>query len=151
MSVTERLRELGIELPEAPAPVGSYLPALESGGLLFLSGVIPFREGMLVAEGTVGRDVDIGRARDAARQAVLNALAIVERAVGLERVVRCVRLNGYVASDPGFHDQPAVLDAASELLKEVFGDKGLHTRTAVGVAALPRNAPIEIDLVFELR
>ncbi len=150
MFIELRLKELGIELPEAPSPLGSYTPALKTGNLLFLSGILPLREGRLVAEGIVGKDVDIDSAKKAARQVVINALSIVKASVGLEDISRCIRVNGYIASATDFHEQPAVLNAASDLLLEVFGDGMIHTRTAVGVAVLPMNAPVEMDFIFEV-
>lgn len=150
MSVERRLLDLGIELPEPPSPVGSYTPALRSGNLLFLSGMLPFEDGRLTAEGIVGRDIDEEAAREAARQAVFNALSIVRSETGLENVRRCVRVNGYIASDQGFHNQPSVLNAASDLIGEVFGEAGIHTRIAVGVAVLPLNSPVELDFIFEV-
>ncbi|GMT48211.1 MAG: hypothetical protein IEMM0007_1777 [bacterium] len=151
MLIEERLRELAIELPEAPSPLGSYTPALKTGNLLFLSGILPLKDGALLAEGIVGKDVDIDIAREAARRIVVNALSIVKETCGLENISRCIRLNGYIASETNFHEQPAVLNAASDLLREIFGESGIHTRTAVGVAVLPMNAPVEIDFIFEVR
>ncbi|NOZ26107.1 MAG: RidA family protein [Nitrospirae bacterium] len=150
MFIEQRLKELGIELPAAPSPVGSYTPALKTGNLLFLSGILPLKDGVLIAEGIVGRDVEIDAAREAARQAVINALSIIKEAWDLEGISRCIRLNGYVASATDFHEQPAVLNAASDLLEAIFGESGIHTRTAVGVAVLPMNAPVELDFIFEL-
>ncbi len=145
------MRELGIELPAAPAPVGSYVPSVRSGNLLYLSGMLPLREGKLTRTGRVGESLSLDEARGEARQAVLSALSVVKDQIHtLERVVRCVKLTGYVASAPGFTDQPKVLNAASDLLYEIFGDRGRHARSAVGVQVLPLNAPIEIELIFEL-
>ncbi len=151
MLIEERLRELGIKLPEAPSPIGSYTPALKIGNLLFLSGILPLKDGTLISEGIVGRDVDIDTAGEAARRIVVNALSIVREACGLENISRCIRLNGYIASGTDFHEQPAVLNAASDLLREIFGERGVHTRTAIGVTVLPMNAPVEIDFIFEVR
>ncbi len=150
MFIEQRLKELGIELPPAPSPVGSYTPALRTGNLLFLSGILPLKDGSLVAEGIVGRDISIDTAGEAARQAVINALSIIRDTWDLEAVSRCIRLNGYVASAADFHEQPAVMNAASDLIREIFGESGIHTRTAVGVSALPMNSPVELDFIFEV-
>ncbi|HEB75911.1 MAG TPA: RidA family protein [Nitrospirae bacterium] len=150
MFIEQRLKELGIELPPAPSPVGSYTPALRTGNLLFLSGILPLKDGSLVAEGIVGRDIGIDTAGEAARQAVINALSIIRDTWDLEAVSRCIRLNGYVASAADFHEQPAVMNAASDLIREIFGESGIHTRTAVGVSALPMNSPVELDFIFEV-
>jgi enamine deaminase RidA (YjgF/YER057c/UK114 family) len=150
-SPEERLRELGIELPAAPAPVGSYVPSVRSGNLLYISGMLPLREGKLTRTGRVGESLSLDEAQGEARQAVLSALSVVRARIHtLERVVRCVKLTGYVASAPDFTDQPKVLNAASDLLYEIFGDKGKHARSAVGVQVLPLNAPIEIELILEI-
>jgi len=150
-SPEERLRELGIELPAAPAPIGSYVPAVRSGDLLYLSGMLPLREGKLKRTGRVGESLSLDEAQGEARQAVVSALSVVKAQIHtLEGVVRCVKLTGYVASAPDFTDQPKVLNTASDLLYEVLGDKGRHARSAVGVQVLPLNAPIEIELIFEI-
>jgi enamine deaminase RidA (YjgF/YER057c/UK114 family) len=151
MSVYERLKELNIVLPELPVPQGVYLPLKSAGGLVFLSGVLPFRDGELIAKGVVPVDVDIETARECARQVVLNALSILDSEIGLENIKGCIRVNGYVASDRLFYEQPKVLNGASELLIDIFGEAGRHTRVAVGVQALPLNSPLEIDFVFELK
>jgi enamine deaminase RidA (YjgF/YER057c/UK114 family) len=150
MSVEERLSELGITLPEPPSPVGSYIPVLRTGNLLYLSGILPFRGGVLTAKGIVGRDVDPETAREAASQVVVNALAVVRSIVPLDSIRRCVRMNGYVASDVNFHDQPGLSNAPPDLLREILGERGIHTRIAVGVAVLPMNAPVEMDFIFEV-
>lgn len=147
----DTLKALGIALPQAPAPLGSYVPFVRTGNLLFLSGILPLREGSLTITGTVGAEVSVEEAQAAARQVAVNALALVKSALGdLGRISRCVKLNGYVASAPGFVEQPKVLNGASELLAEVLGEAGRHARAAVGVASLPLNAPLEIDFVFEV-
>ncbi|GAB4387462.1 MAG: RidA family protein [Thermodesulfovibrionales bacterium] len=151
-SPEERLREMGIELPGAPAPLGSYVPAARSGDLLFLSGILPLRDGKLGRAGKVGRDLTPEEARDEARQAAINALAVVKAHAGsLDKVARCVKLTGFVASAPDFTGQPSVLNSASDLLAEVFGEAGRHARVAVGVASLPLDAAVEIEFVFQLR
>ncbi len=154
MSIGRRLAELGIELPPVAAPVAAYVPAVRSGDHVWTSGQLPVVAGELavrgkvgVGEGLVPPDVAAGLARKAA----LNALAAVAELAGsLERVRRVVKVVGYVASDPSFTGQPAVVNGASELLGQVFGDAGVHARSAVGVAVLPLDAPVEIELVVEL-
>jgi len=147
----QRLAELGLALPAPPQPVASYLPAVQSGRLLFVSGMLPFQQGAVLYPGRLGEGVTVEEGAAAARQAVLNGLAVVLAAVGsLDRVARVVRVNGYVTSTPAFHQQPAVMNGASDLLTAVFGTRGRHSRVAVGVAALPLNASVELDLVVEL-
>jgi enamine deaminase RidA (YjgF/YER057c/UK114 family) len=147
----ERLKELGIILPETPAALGAYVPCVQTGNLLFLSGQLPLREGKLIRTGRVGESVSVSDGQEDARQAVMNALSNVKAFMGsLDRVARCVKLNGYVASAPDFTDQPKVLNGASELLRDIFGEQGRHARAAVGVSVLPLNSPLEIDFVFEI-
>lgn len=147
-----RLAQLGYRLPSAPAPVGAYVPVLRAGRLVVTSGQLPFRDGKLVAEGRVGAEVDVETAQEAARICVLNALAQVKAALGtLDRVSQVVRLEGYVHSAEGFHQQPAVLNAASELLVAAFGEQGKHTRVALGIGSMPLNAPVQIALWVEAR
>ena len=152
MSREEQLRALGLELPPAPKPVGAYLPAVRTGNLLFVSGQLPLKDGKLMATGHVGREVTLEQAQACARQAALNALAVVAAEIGgLEKVSRIVRLTGHVASAPGFTDQAKVLNAASELLTQVFGDAGLHSRVALGPAELPLGAPVELEMIVEVK
>ncbi len=151
MDVYSRLEELEIELPEPVRPVGSYTALLRTGNLLYLSGILPFYRGRLLYEGRVPEKVSLEEAQKASRQIVLNALSLLHAEVGLNSINQCVRLNGYVASSEDFYDQPRVLNSASELLKDVFGKRGVHTRVAVGVYVLPLNSPVEIDFVFELK
>jgi enamine deaminase RidA (YjgF/YER057c/UK114 family) len=151
VGIEDRIKDLGIDLPEAPKPLGSYIPCVRSGNLLFLSGVLPLREGRLTRTGKVGQSVSIEEAREDARQVVVNALSVVRSCTGnLDGVRRCVKVTGFIASPPDFTDQPKVLNAASDLLFEIFGEAGRHARAAVGVAVLPLNAPVEIDFVFEV-
>lgn len=150
MSPRARLAELGIELPEVAAPVAAYVPAVRSGRLVFTSGQLPFVKGTLAATGKVGGDVSPEEAKDHARTCALNALAAVDALVGLDAVVRVVKLVGFVASAEGFTGQPAVVNGASELLGEVFGEAGRHARSAVGVTELPLGAPVEVELVVEI-
>lgn len=152
ISVEDRLRKLGIELPGAPSPLGSYVPCVQTGSLLFLSGMLPLREGRLLRTGKVGEALSLEEAREDARQTVINALTVARAYLGnLDRISRCIRLNGYVASAQDFTDQPKVLNAASDLLCEIFGDSGRHSRAAVGVSVLPLNSPLEIDFIFEVK
>ncbi|MGE3152178.1 MAG: RidA family protein [Nitrospiraceae bacterium] len=150
MSWEQRLKELGMELPAAPIPVANYVPAVRTGRLLFLSGVLPMHNGRLSSTGKLGRDVTIEQGVDAARLAMLNALAIVKSELGnLDRIAQVVRLTGHVASAEGFVQQPAVVNGASDLLVALLGDQGRHARVAVGAAELPLNAPVELDLIVE--
>jgi enamine deaminase RidA (YjgF/YER057c/UK114 family) len=147
---TGRLRELGIELPAVASPAGAYVPARRSGTFVFTAGQLPIVDGALQATGKVGAEVDVDRARELARTCALNALAAVDALVGLDAVTGVVKVVGFVASAPGFTDQPAVLNGASELFGEVFGEAGAHARSAVGVAELPKNAPVEVEIVVEV-
>ena len=148
MDPETRLRELGLELPDVPAPAGSYVPATRAGGLIFTAGQLPFEAGELHLKGKVGDTVSADEARWAAHLCALNALAAAAaQAGGLNGISSIVKVTGFVASAPGFNGQPGVLNGASELLGEVFGDAGLHARSAVGVAELPLDAPVEVELV----
>lgn len=152
MTIEEKLKELGLELPPAAKPVGAYVPAVRSGRLVFTAGQLPMSGGALVAEGKVPDDVSLHVAQSAARQAVLNALAAVAAEAGsLDAVARVVRLNVFVQSGAGFADQAKVANGASELLVTLFGDAGRHTRCAVGAGQLPLNAPVEVDLIVEVK
>jgi enamine deaminase RidA (YjgF/YER057c/UK114 family) len=151
MSIEDKIKNLDITLPDAPKPLGSYVPCVQAGNLLFLSGALPLKEGKLVKTGKLGEAISIEEAHECARQCVINALSVLKAHLGnLDKIKKCVKLNGYVASAPDFTDQPKVLNAASDLLFEIFGDSGRHARAAVGVAALPLNSPIEIDFIFEI-
>jgi enamine deaminase RidA (YjgF/YER057c/UK114 family) len=151
MTPEEQLHALGLELPPAPKPVGAYVPAVRTGNLVFISGQLPMKEGKLMATGHVGREVTLAEAQACARQAALNALAVVAGEIGgLAKVARIVRITGHVASAPGFTDQAKVLNAASELLAQVFGDAGRHSRAAVGAAELPLGAPVELEMIVEV-
>ena len=138
---TNRLKELGIELPAVAAPVAAYVPATKVGNQVWTSGQLPFVDGKLPATGKVGAEVSEDDAYGYARQATLNALAAVDDLVGIDNVSRVLKIVGFVASDPAFTGQPAVINGASEFLGEVFGDAGVHARSAVGVAELPLAAP----------
>ena len=150
MSIDARLTELGITLPTVSAPAGAYIPALISGNLVFTSGQLPFIDGALPETGKLGGTVDPDAAKGYARIAALNALAAVQSVIGsLDRVTRVVKVVGFVASDPSFTGQPGVINGASELLHDIFGEAGQHARSAVGVAVLPLDSPVEIEFVFE--
>ena len=150
-SPEQRLADLGLALPPIAAPVAAYVPAVRSGNHVFTSGQLPTVEGSLVTTGKVGAEVDAEQAKGLARICILNALAAVKGEVGdLAAVRRVVKVVGYVASAPDFTGQPGVVNGASELLGEVFGDAGQHARSAVGVAVLPLDAPVEIELVVEV-
>lgn len=158
MTPEEKLQKLGLELPEPAEPVGAYVAAVRSGNLIFTAGQIPTRDGELLAAGKVPTEVSQEIAEAAAMQAALNALAAIREAIGdgeapggLERIVRVVRLNVFVNSAPGFTDQAKVANAASEMLLTVLGEAGRHTRCAVGAAELPLNAPVELDMVVEVK
>jgi enamine deaminase RidA (YjgF/YER057c/UK114 family) len=150
VTVAARLAELGLELPAVAAPVAAYVPAVRTGDLVYTSGQLPFVDGQLAVTGKVGDAVDPDTAKDLARTCALNALAAVDGLVGLDAVVRVVKVVGFVASAPGFTGQPGVVNGASELLGDVFGDAGKHARSAVGVAELPLGAPVEVELIVEV-
>ena len=154
MSFEKRLAELGITLPEVAAPVAAYVPAVQTGSYVYTSGQLPFVEGNLPATGKVGEGEGLISADDAAayaRTCALNALAAVRSVTGsLDAISRIVKVVGFVASDPSFTGQPAVINGASSVLGEIFGDAGVHARSAVGVAVLPLDSPVEVELVVEL-
>ncbi|MCW2615381.1 MAG: RutC family protein [Frankiales bacterium] len=150
MSVADRLLQLGLELPAVVPPVAVYVPAVRTGNLVFTSGQLPMVDGQLHLVGKVGALVTAEQAKDLARTCALNGLAAIDALVGLDSVVRVVKVVGFVASTPDFTGQPGVVNGASELLGEVFGDAGSHARSAVGVAALPLDAPVEVELVVEV-
>ena len=149
-SWSRRLTELGIELPAVVAPLAVYVPAVRTGNLVYTAGQLPIVSGELTRTGKVGADVDSEDAKDLARVCGLNALAAVDALVGIDAVTRVVKVVGFVASAPGFGGQPGVVNGASELFGEVFGDAGAHARSAVGVSELPRNAPVEVEVVVEV-
>ena len=155
MSASRRLASLGLTLPEVATPVGTYVPALRHGNLVHTSGQLPLLEGDLLAVGLVGQrsgDVTPERATECARQCALNALAAVAQAAGgLDNIESVIKVTGFVASAPGFTAQPAVLNGASSLMVEVFGEAGRHARSAVGVASLPLGAPVEVEITVALR
>jgi enamine deaminase RidA (YjgF/YER057c/UK114 family) len=147
----QRLSELGLTLPEVAKPVAAYVPAVRSGAYVYTSGQLPMVNGELAATGKVGAEVDADRAKELAATCALNALAAVKAEVGdLARVRRVVKVVGFVASAPDFTGQPGVINGASELLGQVFGDAGVHARSAVGVAVLPLDAPVEVEIIVEV-
>jgi len=150
MTVEQKLAELGLELPNVATPAGAYVPAVISGNLVFTAGQIPLVDGVLMATGKVGSEISPEFAKEIAQRCALNALAAIKSVIGdLSRVKRVVKVVGFVASTPEFTGQPGVLNGASELLGNVFGDAGLHARSAVGVASLPLDAPVEVELIVE--
>jgi enamine deaminase RidA (YjgF/YER057c/UK114 family) len=149
-AVAARLAELGLTLPKVTKPVASYVPAAVTGSLVFTAGQLPFADGALPATGKVGAEVSPEDAQRFARTCALNALAAAESVIGsLDRVTRIVKVVGFVASAPDFTGQPAVINGASDVLGEIFGDAGRHARSAVGVAVLPLDAPVEVELILE--
>ena len=151
MSYERKLKDLHLELPPPPQPLATYVPAIQAGVFLFLSGVLPMRDGQLAFSGKLGRDLTAEQGMEAARLALLNALAIARQELGtLDRIKRVVKVVGYVASAEGFVQQPQVLNGASDLLVEIFGEAGRHVRVAVGAAELPRGAPVEIEIILAI-
>jgi enamine deaminase RidA (YjgF/YER057c/UK114 family) len=149
--VESRINELKLSLPEVPKPVAAYIPAKQTGKLVFTAGQLPMVNGELISKGLMGQDVEIDEANKAARICTLNALAAIKGVIGdLDRIKQIVRVVGYVASVPTFTQQPAVVNGASELLLEIFGENGKHARSAVGMAVLPLNASVEIELTVEI-
>ena len=152
LTYENRLKELGYSLPEPPKPIASYVPSVRVGKLLFVSGVLPLVNDRPLYTGKLGREVTLEQGYEAAKVAALNALSIIKSSLGsLEKVRRVVRLVGYVASVEGFNEQPKVVNGASDLLIQVFGDKGKHSRVAVGVMELPRGAPVEIEMIVQTK
>lgn len=146
----ERLEALGLAVPTVTPPLAAYVPAVQTGNHVYVSGQLPFVDGQLPATGKVGAEVPAEQAKELARQCALNLLGAVDALVGLDRVTRVVKLVGFVASAEGFTGQPGVVNGASELLGEVFGEAGRHARSAVGVAELPLGTPVEIEAIFEV-
>jgi enamine deaminase RidA (YjgF/YER057c/UK114 family) len=148
----DRLKALGVVIPDAPKPVAAYVPAKQVGKLVFTAGQLPMVNGELISKGLLGQDVDIEEANKAARICTINALAAIKGVIGdLDQIQQIVRVVGYVASIPTFTQQPAVVNGASELLLEIFGENGKHARSAVGMAVLPLNASVEIELTVEVK
>jgi len=152
MTPEERLRELGYELPETPSSLGSYVPFVEVKGLIFISGILPLKQGSLLYIGKIGSEITLEQARECAVQVVLNCLSILKTNLGdLKRIDKCIRLNGYLQTSDNFKDHPLVLNAASDLIVKVFGEEGRHTRIAIGVSSLPMDSPLEMDFIWSLR
>jgi len=145
-----KLAELGLTLPDVTPPLAAYIPAVRTGNYVYVSGQLPIADGKLLATGKVGAEVSTEQAKELAARCALNGVAALESAVSLGKVVRIVKVVGFVASASGFIDQPTVINGASELLGEVFGEASRHARSAVGVAELPRNAPVEVELIAEV-
>jgi enamine deaminase RidA (YjgF/YER057c/UK114 family) len=150
--VEDRLKSLGLVLPEVPAPLAAYVPAKKVGQVIFTAGQLPLLKGELICKGLLGQDVNVEQAYQAARICTLNALAAIKGVVkDLDQIVQVVRVVGYVASTSTFTQQPAIVNGASELLLEIFGEVGKHARSAIGVASLPLNASVEIELTVEVK
>ena len=151
MTIEDKLRQMGLELPEPPKPVAAYVPCVRAGNLLFVSGQVPREKGVLRFSGHVGGNLSVEEGQQAARLCALNALSVVKGELGnLDRVRRIVKLTGFVASAAGFTDQPKVVDGASTLLAELFGEKGQHARAAVGANELPLGSAVEIEMIVEV-
>jgi len=151
VSVRDKLTELGLELPKVAAPLAAYVPAVRTGNHVYTAGQLPFKDGALLRTGYVGGEVSPEDAKELAAVCALNALAAVDSVVGLDNIVRIVKVVGFVASAQGFTGQPGVINGASELLGELLGDAGVHARSAVGVSELPLGAPVELELIAEVR
>lgn len=150
--ISQRLQELGLQLPEAAAPLYHYVPVVIHQGVAYISGQVPRVDGVIPYTGKVGKDVSVDEARQCAEICVLKALSSLQAEIGsLDHVERVLKVTGYVQSAPGFSDQPKVIDAASELLQRIFGEQGRHARTAVGTAELPSNTPVEIDFIIAVK
>ncbi|EWT00189.1 LysR family transcriptional regulator [Intrasporangium oryzae NRRL B-24470] len=150
-AVEDRLSELGLTVPELVPPVAAYVPVVRDGNLVFTSGQLPMVSGALAATGKVGAEVDADTAKGLAETCALNAIAAIKSEVGdLDKVAQVVKVVGFVASDPSFTGQPGVINGASELLVKAFGDRGVHARSAVGVAALPLDAPVEVEVIVSV-
>jgi enamine deaminase RidA (YjgF/YER057c/UK114 family) len=150
MKASARLEQLGVALPHVAAPLASYVPAVRTGNLVYTSGQLPMEAGKLTHTGKVGAGISPEEGKALARICALNALAAVDSLVGIDAVTQVVKVVGFVASAPGFNGQPSVINGASELLGEVFGDQGAHARSAVGVSELPLDAPVEVELIVEV-
>ena len=151
MSIRTKLQELGLEVPVAAKPVAAYVPAVQTGNLIFTAGQLPLVDGQMVSTGKVGIDVDVESAKELAKICALNCLAAVETIVPIEKIVRIVRVVGYVNGGAGFTSQPTVVNGASELFVSLWGEAGKHARSAIGVAELPLDAPVEIELTVEVQ
>ncbi|MCX4906452.1 RidA family protein [Streptomyces sp. NBC_00878] len=150
MSASQRLTDLGIVLPPVAPPTAIYVPAKRAGNLLFTSGQMPYEDGVLRTTGKVGAEVDVVRAQELARACAINALAVIDKEVGIDSVAEVIKVLGFVSSADGFTDQPAVVNGASALFEEVFGAAGQHARSAVGMAELPMGAPVEVEVIVRI-
>lgn len=151
MEIEKKIESLGLELPEVPRPVASYIPAVHSGNYVFTSGQLPMIKGELKARGKIGSDLTVEQGYECAKVAALNCLAAVKSVLGeLDRVRRIVRVTGFVNSAPGFEEQPKVINGASDLLVEIFGEKGKHSRLALGANELPLGSPVEVEMIVEV-
>jgi enamine deaminase RidA (YjgF/YER057c/UK114 family) len=152
VSVESKLKEMGLELPAAPKPVAAYVPAVKVDGYVYTAGQIPFVNGELVFKGKVGKDLDENKAYEAAKTCVLNCLSVIKAQIGsLDNIQQVVKVTGFVSSAPGFNGQPKVINGASELLGQLFGDKGAHARSAVGVNELPLDAACEVEMIVKVK
>ena len=151
MSIAEKLNELGIVIPQAAKPLAAYIPAVKSGDLVYTSGQLPTQDGKLVWTGKVGDAITAEQGAEAARLCALNCLAALNTVSSVENVVQILKVTGFVNSAAGFTDQPTVMNGASELVKAIFGDSGVHARSAIGMAELPRNASVEVEMIFRVR
>ena len=152
MEIEAKIRQMGLEINEAPRPVASYVPAVKVGTMVYTSGQLPLYQGKLTAQGKVEQDVSLEEASRAARICALNCLSAVKGlGISLEEIEKIIKVNGYVNSSAGFTGQPQVINGASDFLIEVFGDEGIHARAAVGVSELPLNASVEIDMILKLK
>lgn len=151
MDRLEKIRQLGLELPPCPKPAGSYVPFLKIGSLAYVSGQLPKTPEGKVVSGRVGRDMDLEAGKKAAREAALNVLSVIQHSLGLDQVVRIVKVVGYVNADSNFTEHPQVVNGASDLFLEIFGEAGKHVRSAVGVATLPMNAAVELEVTLQIR
>ncbi|MFZ5516876.1 MAG: RidA family protein [Candidatus Zhuqueibacterota bacterium] len=152
MSIEDNIKSLGLEIPETPKPVAAYIPAVQVNDLVFTSGQLPVQKGELKFIGKLGREFTTEQGYQAAVVCVLNALSAIKNVIGdLDRIEQVVKVTGFVASAEGFTDQPAVINGASELLKKVFGEKGAHSRSAVGMAELPRGAAVELEMIVKVK
>ena len=150
-NIENKIKELGLQLPEPPKPLAAYIPAKQTGNLVFTAGQLPMVNGEIILKGLLGQDVEIEPAYNAAKICTLNALSAIKGVIGdLDKIKQVVRVVGYVASVPTFTQQPAIVNGASEFLLEIFGDRGKHARSAVGMAVLPLNAAVEIELTVEV-
>lgn len=150
-NVNDRIAELGIEIPKAPSPIASYIPSQRTGNLIYVSGQDCKKDGVLLYEGKLGKDLSIQEGSEAAKQCILNSLAIVQEQIGdLNKVIKIIKLTGFVNSADGFVEQPYVINGASNLLEELFGERGKHARAALGSNELPFNTPVEIEMIVEV-